>query len=571
MQETSICTVCDELKIPLDSIVPSQDGFMVPKKYADEHTVARIVAIAERAISDKFPFEMVYVSKPFDEAMEIPELTPELEAECVTNEYKLGTVSSDNDAAKKILHMYPHWKHCGGKTYVFDKQTGMWSPDRVVHRRVISAFEINLHLPSDGDKQNKMSYGSSLGLMNKALDLLPSLCIDDEWMTRAQSSSRGYLLFKNGTYCFETASFRAIDPEHSTNGFDPKIAFFGRIHRDYIAASDTISEYAADIGRRLFTNTLGDEAGTFLIQIMARALSGECMKKMVFGVGTGDSGKGVITMASQYALGDYHGTYNGDDLANGTSGSDSGQKQRWMLLLRYKRLVFSNELNSAVTLNGNIIKRMSAGGDALVGREHGGNETSFEPHFTPFLLANDLPGITPCDDAVCTRIKALTFNRKFVREPGNEYELLADPNIKTEVKTSEFQAAFVQLLLSSHASWFNAGKNDTDPDCVAAANESWVSAPDSDGKESPISRFLDRFALTGEDADFVSVKQIKEHLENSGVTYNKLLSELLKHCQLSHIKGVHVGTRRVLGERCRGLIGITHAHIAAARKGSGDA
>ena len=64
---------------------------------------------------------------------------------------------------------------------------------------------------------------------------------------------------------------------------------------------------------------------------------------------------------------------------------------RRSLLLRYKRIVFNNELNNNIQLNANSMKKNSSGGDKLIGREHCKEEIQYIPHYLCFCFANDLP------------------------------------------------------------------------------------------------------------------------------------------------------------------------------------
>ena len=73
---------------------------------------------------------------------------------------------------------------------------------------------------------------------------------------------------------------------------------------------------------------------------------------------------------------------------------------RWALLLRFKRIIFSNEMKSSSELSGNMMKKVSSGGDELVGRTHNQEETPFVPHLLYFCMANDIPKITPFDNAI---------------------------------------------------------------------------------------------------------------------------------------------------------------------------
>ena len=100
---------------------------------------------------------------------------------------------------------------------------------------------------------------------------------------------------------------------------------------------------------------------------------------------------------------------------------------RWSLLLRYKRIIISNEMKTNTTINGNMLKKVSSGGDGLTGRLHCGNEISFTPHFLVIAMANDIPKIVPYDSAVDNRVRVISYKKQFVDEvEDKENELLKD-------------------------------------------------------------------------------------------------------------------------------------------------
>ena len=77
---------------------------------------------------------------------------------------------------------------------------------------------------------------------------------------------------------------------------------------------------------------------------------------------------------------------------------------------------------------------MSNGGlDDIIGREHCGNESEFKVGFLPILFAQDMDRITPKDDAVVTRMRAVHYEKPFVDSPSNEFELQKDPNMESEI------------------------------------------------------------------------------------------------------------------------------------------
>ena len=91
-----------------------------------------------------------------------------------------------------------------------------------------------------------------------------------------------------------------------------------------------------------------------------------------------------------------------------------------------------------------MIKKISSGGDSLIGRFHGGLETSYVPQFLTIIFANDIPEIIPY--AVDKRLIVGSFNKCFVSNPSNNLELQKDDLLENEMTTMKFQQAFVNLL-----------------------------------------------------------------------------------------------------------------------------
>ena len=102
---------------------------------------------------------------------------------------------------------------------------------------------------------------------------------------------------------------------------------------------------------------------------------------------------------------------------------------RWVMLLKNKRIIFSNEIKNKSDLDGNFIKKISSGGDRITARAHCGNETEIQPHFLACVMANDLPRIKPYDDALDNRVRVINYEKVFVDEPSNQFEILKDNNI----------------------------------------------------------------------------------------------------------------------------------------------
>ena len=75
-------------------------------------------------------------------------------------------------------------------------------------------------------------------------------------------------------------------------------------------------------------------------------------------------------------------------------------------------------------------KKVSSGGDSSVGRTHGKEETSYTPHYTANIFANDINEITPYDDALQNRLRVIPYTKVYVDESPDETQLLKDHNIE---------------------------------------------------------------------------------------------------------------------------------------------
>jgi hypothetical protein len=466
-------------------------------------------------------------------------------------------VLTDLDATEKIFKLYPHWVFCLEELYVFDNLTGMWSNSKTSYLNVIKQHAEFIHImildddTGNWEKHEFRSYGNCLSSMEKIIPLMKTMNMNNNWIKENQSSSLGKILFQNGYYDFHQQKF------YNKNEvcFNPKIVFFGRIHHDFEAFSEDDMIYMDNIRERLFYLTLGKEVGDYFITNLARGLSGEMMKRILFGLGDTNCGKGVLTIAMMNSCGDYVGSFNAENLAYKETSQDEAQIMRWCLLLRYKRIIFSNEMKSNIELNGNFIKKISSGGDPLIGRTHCKEETEFNTHFLPVCLANDMNKIKPYDDAVHGRVKCINYKKQFVLEPSNEFELQMDLNLKDELKTLRFQRVFVGLLIRSHADFVDNNRVEIEPAEVANAKAEWI-----EQDKSPITTFLKDYDITNNAEDFIKSKDIQEWIEakSLGISITKFGMEMKKYAAINKLNNVETKKKKINGKTENCWFGISY-------------
>lgn len=491
-------------------------------------------------------------------------------------------VMTDLDAAKKLFKLYPHWVTYQDELYVFDYDTGMWGSNKTSYLKIISKYEMYLHLMVQDDnklwvKSEHKSYGNCISHMEKIIPLIKTLNMDNDWLVKGQYTSLKKILFNNGYFDFVTNKFY----DKKTHGYNPDILFMGKIHHDFTQFFDEDMIYMKDIRERFFTKVLGEEVGNYFINNLARGLAGDMMKRIMFCLGETDCGKSTITTALKLSCGDYFGSFNAENLAFRNTSTDEAAQMRWCLLLRFKRFIISNEMKSTLELNGNMIKKISSGGDGVVGRTHGGEETEFITHFLPICFSNDMNKITPYDNAVDNRARVISYKKQFVDgEPKDDNEISKDYNIENEMKTLRFQKVFIGLLIKQYLEYsetiieLNEIKHKlkenpdelelkfklseleiklSEPEEVKDAKREWI-----EPENNIIESLLNDFEFTNNSEDFIKSQDLQDWLTNGkkGVSIKRLSVDLKKYITKNKLDNVVSKVKKIGGKATNCWFGI---------------
>jgi len=331
------------------------------------------------------------------------------------------------------------------------------------------------------------------------------------------------------------------------------VVFFDKINTDYDNECYYDDEVLEDVRKRFFYDVLDEEVGKYYIEHLARAVFGCKMKRFIVAIGDSGSGKSTLTTALQKSFGRYVGNYAGENiLYKKGSSSDSGQRMRWALLLRYKRIIISNEISMGSLIDGNTFKKL-CGGDRLEGRTHGASEQEFVPHFSPIMMCNDIPTIKPYDDAVDGRLKVIGYKKVYVNEvTDDETELKSDLMIDDEINTPEFQEKFRDVLFKSYENYLINGEMD-EPEGLSIAKEEHV-----EDNESIIDVFRENYEITGDDQDYLESGKLKEWIKesNAKISVKKLTLEIKKYCKKNEITGCETKVKKIEGKNKRVWVGI---------------
>jgi len=135
------------------------------------------------------------------------------------------------------------------------------------------------------------------------------------------------------------------------------------------------------------------------------------------------------------------------------------------------------------------------------------NEETFYFNGLTISFGNDFPKIKPYDKAVANRIRVIPFDKEFVDEPTNQFELkkINEDVLKSEMNTELFKRVFMGLLINAYVKYVDGGKILNEPDEVIRAIEEWT---EGEGNNF-IPKFLEEYEITNNVKDYVVSKDMQ--------------------------------------------------------------
>ena len=436
-------------------------------------------------------------------------------------------VDDDKEVQEKLFRLEnpDYFKYCHGVLHIFNEKTGKFDKcskesDTPLNYYLTKHSKYFYTETSNNPKYTKLkSYGRDTTLMRKVYPHVLTAATDDKWFDKTSGSSLGYLLFEDGIYDMNKGTF--------TKGFNPKIVFHCSIHHKFPERIKEDVDYANEIS---FKAMCGSNKKSLPLRVaLARALAGDIeAKKFYFCPGKTNAGKSKLVTMFRTCFGDFVQTFNAENLAYNEKGgtSDEAQKNRWAYLIRFARIIFSNEVNMKKVLNGNDIKKVAAGGDEMIGRTHFQEEVNFVPHFTAFCMLNDIPEIQPLDNAVYGRLVYYEFEKQFVEDPTEEYHVKMDKNLEKKIKEQRFINGFIHLILDAYKYYLKNGQ----PEFDELAKEEWTVEGMKDKNLANI--IAESYHITKDDKDYITVSEFAEFRKRNKNEFstisNKRFAEVLK-------------------------------------------
>ena len=417
---------------------------------------------------------------------------------------------------EEVVDKYPYFYKCKKDVYMFDTKTGLYVTDKSVHQKKI----IDILREDYGTislSNNKVS-----ALYCQLLRFIPN---DDLWLDKIADSGCRCLLFRNGYYDFTKLQF--IDK------FNPNIFFKWGYDFDFEEFKDT--DLMNQIKHQFFTLPLGEEDGDKYLELLCRAYAGDYMKYIIMSVGIGDSGKSFITaMLSAGLGGDAVKIFNAHSfIYRPNAQQEEAQRNRWALQARFARIAISQEIDDKAEIDGNYLKKMSAGNDKLVGRNHSEGEQEFYPHFKTFIAGNEQPPIKPQDDAVMNRIQQFFWGKKFCMKPNpnNPNELQADDSLKSKFNNISFRLSLINLFINRYKLFIEIGEKPKTESMKQA--ESAILGTEENEHDKIVNEWLEQYEITTDETDWVSAKDMKKFCENKKYSIAKLTLSIKKYSCLN--------------------------------------
>ena len=519
----------EELKclLSLDEYLQSQgrqtdvlihDGLEVIKKENEINLPEELLKGGEKAIKEKTGYLMKLVQKEYENKYKKNE--------------KNNTIIDDVYATRKFISlMKDNISRDNGEVYYFNDDNGMWEKGTTSFRTALIKVKNEMILTDYSDSKPKiLNYGGKVKYMDTIEKIILSQLQEDNFISKNIESSIGKLLFADGYYDFYEEKF--------IEGFNNKIVFLKRINRFF--PQERNEKLIKEVNKMLFIDGFdfedGLESGEYLKKSICIGLIGDYYrKKFYFCSGDRNSGKGLLTKAFRDSFEGYVDEYDANNLLYNLNSQDEAKKLAWTVDLIGVRIAISNEcrMDKKSYLDGNLIKSLSSGSDAMKHRVNHENQKSFINRSTMFFFSNDIPSITPIDGSVIDRSKFIRYKLSFVNNPKKSNERYADPNVKRKFDNDEYKNALFYLMVDTYNNLIESEKKFggyiEEPKSVLMETSEWI----KDDSMSFEEKILEKYEITNNKEDYVETKNIINYIIKecemnlSSVKIGRLLTNLI--------------------------------------------
>jgi len=485
IQETAIIYLVNNHSVPLETIIPCQDGFMILKEY----NYPSLIEDIQNEVSEKCSLNIGWLIKPFDEAIDIP----------ICADYKTYAEWEDDISVKKLAdrfikhysnyiiknndNIYIYWGE--NKDDLNNYTDGRWYDETNKDKR----YKLTKYISEDLYELVCEELEDAKYLDEKELVKLMKLLRDNtskggamndvirHIIPNAKSSviefnGNPYLLgFDNGVYDLQEGCFRNYK------------------YDDYITLTTKYDYHQVDYDI-LENNTLKEELATIIdtihpdpehrilyLQILASGLDGRAYQKLFLYNGQGGNGKGFTGSMMDTTLGDYY-HQPGNGLLKDVEKSNTPSPD--MYNLKGKRYINFKEVAGCVKVS---MLRNLTGGGKFTGRLLNQNPDTFLMSATFVMEFNNPPELDGKPQrADYRRLVDLLFPVNFTDNEslvGKEIGGVLYKKANTYYETQEFilkmRPIFLDLLLGIYRTFKTAnGINFTIPQSIRDRTDKFI-------------------------------------------------------------------------------------------------
>ncbi len=308
---------------------------------------------------------------------------------------------------------------------------------------------------------SKMAFGIK-NISSKLMDIL-KLNYEEDFESKIVLCNRGRLPFQDGVYDFDKKTFykwKEINFEYYC------IYQVPYKYNDVLKSTITDKNFVKE---KLFENSIdNDETVTHLLKRLARFIAGKVRDKVWCNfIGFRNCGKGTIMEALENSFGEYVKSFEvGNLVKNAFASSDIAKSQGWLIDLIHCRIIYSNE-NAESKVNGEIIKKLSSGGDKFEARKLNCDKKLYNHNFHIICNTNGEITIDKKNKDVLNTLELFDFPNEFKNkneikedEKNNNHIKIADPNIKdTLCKQKKYNVALISLILDNYSDEIPSNEN----------------------------------------------------------------------------------------------------------------
>lgn len=406
MQETAIKWLTENKNIPLDTVIPCQDGFMILKEYYYEGILDDIY----QANISEHNIKIIWDVKPFDEAIEIEPWTPSRTVEewkDVMNEKKLADtfIQLYNDNVKfqdSILYVFS-----GSRWYSDDRASGKL--DIIISEQLHNYMRLELDNDISLKKEDYERLKDRLrGMTCKATNMnaiIRHIKPKVEILENRFDNNPLVLGFENGLVELPTTTFRPYkfnDYISLTTGYDYVE------YNPYNPEDVELQNQLIGILKQIFPS---DSERECIMRVLASGLDGISYPRFYVCHGAGGNGKSLLLGLLQIILGTNFYFQAPTTLMNDLQKSNCASPDLYKC--RNKRFINFSEVkgkwDTAVT------NRLTGGGEFDARKLHQNYGTSFKMEAT-FTCENnhELEFVNRPTDAEYRRLVFTKWRGKFV-------------------------------------------------------------------------------------------------------------------------------------------------------------